>query len=571
MNKSIRIACLQYHAIPKEYNKNKETIQHLLDDAAKEKPDIILMPELSFNGHYYSNDKNSLCESIFDETFQFLKLYSEKLNALIVAGINEKIDESDFCYSTTLLVDNGEFVGSYRKLHPPSVELVFVKPGEANKNIFQTRFGSIMVLTCYDTSFPDSYQSAFTEKVDLILISNAWLKMEKMPFIHIDKYEHHTVLPRAIAMQTRCPVAVANMVGPTKIIVPSLPMFGNRIIDFKTEFCGNSFICDHMGTVLSMMDDSSMGCICTNVNIKLANEIKRITVENYGVDLMKNYIGKRSTPIKNNDLKDVMHMIKVSGINHFYGKKQVLFDINISINKGEMVGILGKNGAGKSTLIDIITGLKMPSSGLVEYGFPKEELYKRFGIQLQEAQFDARLSIKDWCDFWLAMNNIPRQRLDELLELLDLKNIINQKISKLSGGQKQKLNILFAILHDPEMLIFDELTTGLDSPSRKDIRKKLKKLCENGKTLILVSHYMEELEELCSRFIIINDGRIVEDSDLQSLKTKYQASNLEECFEKVLDDKFGMNENNDEMIYMEENNDESIYVEENNNEKIYTE
>jgi predicted amidohydrolase len=290
MNKPIKIACLQYHAVPKEYEKNKEQVAKLLEQVGEEKPDIILLPELSFNGHYYTKDKNDLSEQIMGETFQFLKHYSEKLDALIVGGINEKIPGSGLCYSTSLIVDRGNLVGSYRKQNPPSVERVFVKPSEDNNNIFKTRFGNIMLLTCYDTSFIHSYEKAFSEEVDFILVSNAWLKMEKMPFVNVEKYEHHTVLPRAIAMQTRCPVAVANMVGPTRIIVPSFPMYGGQIMDFETEFSGNSFICDHMGDVIKIMDDTSTGYICGTINTTMANEMKKITIDNYGIEQMKAYI-----------------------------------------------------------------------------------------------------------------------------------------------------------------------------------------------------------------------------------------------------------------------------------------
>jgi ABC-2 type transport system ATP-binding protein len=227
-------------------------------------------------------------------------------------------------------------------------------------------------------------------------------------------------------------------------------------------------------------------------------------------------------------------MIKISDVNHSYGKKQVLKGVDITINKQDAIGIIGKNGAGKSTLVDIISGIKKPTKGNVEYDFPRKELYKRLGIQLQEAQFDDKLTVKDWCGFWAKMYDVPKERVNSLLDELELTEVKNNKFGKLSGGQKQKLNILFALLHDPELLIFDELTTGLDAPTRKDIRKKLKDLCDKGKTLLLVSHYMEELEQLCTKFIILKDGEIVENSTLEQLKSKYEATNLEECFDKIM-------------------------------------
>jgi ABC-2 type transport system ATP-binding protein len=228
-------------------------------------------------------------------------------------------------------------------------------------------------------------------------------------------------------------------------------------------------------------------------------------------------------------------MIELSKIGHSYGAKEVLKNINLKITPGEAIGIIGRNGAGKSTLIDIIAGMKKPSKGMVNYDFSIKELPKKIGIQLQQAQFDGRLNVEDWCKFWASMYGIPKSRVEELLSYLELSELKKQNIEKLSGGQKQKLNILCAMLHDPEMLIFDELTTGLDAISRKDIRRKLKSLKNAGKTIVMVSHYMEELEDLCERFVIIKEGCIIEDTNLETLKNKYKVSSLEQCFDKIMD------------------------------------
>jgi ABC-2 type transport system ATP-binding protein len=156
-------------------------------------------------------------------------------------------------------------------------------------------------------------------------------------------------------------------------------------------------------------------------------------------------------------------------------------------------------------------------------------MFKIMGVQIQESDFDSRLKVKEIINFYKSIYGEAKIDLDNLINLLELDSIMNNKSDKISGGQKQKLSILLSLFHNPKILIFDELTTGLDASTREDVRDYLKSLIkEKGKTIFIVSHYMDEVEALCDMVYFLKDGIIFESGSPNYIKEKYQCANLQE-------------------------------------------
>jgi len=280
---TINIACLQYNLKADQYLMNMNTVKSLLESITSKKPDIIVLPELCFAGHFFTTGASFTLDTVSTgPAFDLMQRYSTQNNCMIAYGIKEK-DTSGSLYSTCVLIDQGELLGYYRKEHPPCVEKVFYDDGFNKTNIFNTRFGNIMLLICYDMSFAESYTHKGSKDVDIVLVSNGWIKMEKMPYLDGKEFENHIILPRAIAIQNRCLVAVATPIGDTKFIVPNFPMFGDGIITFDTEFCGNSLICDHTGSILAMADRHSETALFCSCSTQFSQQMKKIDFEDYGL------------------------------------------------------------------------------------------------------------------------------------------------------------------------------------------------------------------------------------------------------------------------------------------------
>jgi len=222
-------------------------------------------------------------------------------------------------------------------------------------------------------------------------------------------------------------------------------------------------------------------------------------------------------------------MIHVKDVKKSYGNKHVLKGINLSVEKGSCTALVGRNGSGKTTLVDIICQTTKANSGNVRYDFDDKNFFDHIGVQIQDAQFDKRLKVKDVINLWKSIYGEAKANLDELIDILELEPILNNRSDRLSGGQRQKLSILLSLFHDPELLIFDELTTGLDATSRDDVQQYLKMLNQKrGKTIFIVSHYMDEVEALCDKVHFLKDGIIFESGSPQEIKEKYNCVSLQE-------------------------------------------
>ncbi|WP_035432446.1 ABC transporter ATP-binding protein [Bacillus sp. UNC322MFChir4.1] len=211
-------------------------------------------------------------------------------------------------------------------------------------------------------------------------------------------------------------------------------------------------------------------------------------------------------------------MLVVDHITKSFGKKEVVRGVSFSIEKGETFGLLGPNGAGKSTTISMICGLFPYDSGDIRVGGKsvKEhpmETKQKIGVVPQDIALYPTLSAKENLIFWGKMYGLSgaaaKKRADEVLAYVGLEERAKDKIETFSGGMKRRVNIGVALMHEPELLIMDEPTVGIDPQSRNHILETVKKLNEKGMTVIYTSHYMEEVEYLCERIAIVDHGKVI--------------------------------------------------------------
>ena len=214
--------------------------------------------------------------------------------------------------------------------------------------------------------------------------------------------------------------------------------------------------------------------------------------------------------------------ITVAAITKLYGVQKALDDLSFSVKKGEITGFLGPNGAGKSTMMKILTTYLKPSSGnaLVD-GFSTDsealEVQKRVGYLAENNPLYPEMYIREYLKLHAALNKVSKDRIEEVISLTGLQPEITKKIKQLSKGYKQRVGLAAALIHDPEVLILDEPTTGLDPNQLKEIRELIKTIGKT-KTVLLSTHIMQEVEAICDRVIIINKGKIVADRYLSNLK-----------------------------------------------------
>ena len=210
--------------------------------------------------------------------------------------------------------------------------------------------------------------------------------------------------------------------------------------------------------------------------------------------------------------------IDIKGLTKSYGELKALNGVNISIKKGEFFGLLGPNGAGKTTTINILTGLVFKESGSTKV-FGKDTIkdfrYTRsqIGIAAQEFSVDWFFPIEKLLFFQAGYYGIKpkdaKHLVDSLLNRLGLSSKRNSRLRQLSGGMKRRFQIAKALVHDPEILILDEPTAGVDVELRRDLWKYLQDLHSRGKTILLTTHYIEEAELLCENVAIIDNGKIL--------------------------------------------------------------
>ena len=205
--------------------------------------------------------------------------------------------------------------------------------------------------------------------------------------------------------------------------------------------------------------------------------------------------------------------IQVSRLSKSYGALHVIKNLDLTVSKGEVYGLLGANGAGKSTAIECMLGTKKADTGSISIlGMSPQKdrrsLFQQVGVQFQEANYPDKIRVSELCEETACLYNGPAD-YTKLLKQFGLQEKAKNFVSELSGGQKQRLFIVLALIPDPQVVFLDELTTGLDTKARRSVWKSLQELKDRGLTIFLTSHFMDEVEALCDRVIILRKGRIV--------------------------------------------------------------
>lgn len=219
-------------------------------------------------------------------------------------------------------------------------------------------------------------------------------------------------------------------------------------------------------------------------------------------------------------------------------------DISVEINDGEIVGILGPNGAGKTTLLRMLSCLMKPTSGAVVYKSGDtvvddiSDIKRKIGYLSGNTKLYGRLSTRELLtiigNVYGMEKNLIEERIDQIVEVLDMHKFVDNRIEKLSTGQTQRASIARCIVHDPEVYIFDEPTLGLDIISSSAIIEFMKSEREKGKSVIYSTHYMEEAEYLCDRILLINGGKVISQGTLAELKNMTAGDNLRDIFNALI-------------------------------------
>jgi ABC-2 type transport system ATP-binding protein len=208
----------------------------------------------------------------------------------------------------------------------------------------------------------------------------------------------------------------------------------------------------------------------------------------------------------------------------------VVNDLSFEIKTGEMFGLLGPNGAGKSTTIRMLTTLTQPSQGQIQvagYDVVRQrfQVKRRIGVVLQQTSVDNDLTVWENMEFHARLHHIPNPRrqqdIDRWLDYVELSDRRNDRVKTLSGGMKRRLQIARALLQQPEILFLDEPTVGLDPQTRRRLWEIIRDLNRNGMTILLTTHYMEEVEYLCDRIGILDAGKLIALGTLQELRQKH--------------------------------------------------
>tara|TARA_B100000767_G_scaffold198908_1_gene185810 strand:+ start:285 stop:989 length:705 start_codon:yes stop_codon:yes gene_type:complete len=230
--------------------------------------------------------------------------------------------------------------------------------------------------------------------------------------------------------------------------------------------------------------------------------------------------------------------IIINKLNKFYGNQQALTDISFTLSKGEIVGFLGPNGAGKSTLMKIITCYLEQDSGKVQVcnldNIEQELKVKaKIGYLPEKNPLYTKMYIKEYLTFVGKIYKVKNlnNRISKIIKQTGLNSEQSKKIEELSKGFKQRVGLAAALIHNPEVLILDEPTTGLDPNQLVEIRSLIKELGKD-KTVLLSTHIMQEAEKICNRVIIINKGKIVDDKLISNYK-KENIKDLEEHFRRI--------------------------------------
>ena len=235
-------------------------------------------------------------------------------------------------------------------------------------------------------------------------------------------------------------------------------------------------------------------------------------------------------------------MIRTEHLSREYGQKIALFDLNLLVEPGEILGFLGPNGAGKSTTVKILTGMIRPSAGrAIVAGFDiveqPIEAKKRIGYVPETAALYDGLTASEYLELIACLHHLDRKasqtRSSELLDLFGLANERHQRMSEFSKGMRQKVLIAAALIHRPEVLFLDEPLDGLDANAALVVKEVLKQLAGQGRTILFCSHILDVVERMCTRIVIINQGKQIADGTSEAIREQTGTATLEEAFSRL--------------------------------------
>lgn len=240
-------------------------------------------------------------------------------------------------------------------------------------------------------------------------------------------------------------------------------------------------------------------------------------------------------------------MVEIINLTKKFKKTTAVDTVNFKIENGEIVGLLGENGAGKTTTLRMLATMLKATEGTAkvngydivqEPGKVRGEIGILFGGEV--GLYD-RLTARENIEYFAELNGMDKEktkkRIDDLADMLEMKEYIDKRVGKFSRGMKQKVAIARSIVHNPSVMLFDEPTAGLDVTASRIVQDFIIKCKEDNKAILFSSHSMEEVERLCDRIVIIHKGRILEEGTVKDLKEKYHMDNMEDIFMLLVGDK----------------------------------
>ena len=229
--------------------------------------------------------------------------------------------------------------------------------------------------------------------------------------------------------------------------------------------------------------------------------------------------------------------IKVENITKLYGNIRAVDNVSFTTKKGEIIALLGPNGAGKSTLMNMITGFLAPTDGKIyvdglDIAQFSEKSKEKIGFLPEGAPIYPDMSVKMFLKYMADLRNVSKKEIEYAIELAKIENVLHQKIETLSKGYLRRVGFAQSILSNPDILLLDEPTDGLDPNQKAHMRKLIEKMGKN-KTIIISTHLLDEAETICNRIILINKGKIMADGSCQDILKQSKTKSLEKAFAKL--------------------------------------